>query len=819
MLIKRIKAEHLDCADCVSTLRREILKEKNIESVEISSETDEIVLTARGNFDEDRIRSLIESMKKNHRFHLENSVETIFEFEDIDCPNCAAKVEQNLNKKEGILHADVDFLSKEIIVRHRKEENSVFDLVSDAVKEVEPDAVVFHRGEDHRKENHHPHEEHHHEHHHEHCHDEHDHHDHHGHDHCECDDEHCTCQENHVHSKSSSSKKSVLPYIAMSLGIALSVAASVFQFMDRYFYLRLPFFIVAYLLLAYDLLKSAFNGLRHKDFFNENTLMVIASVGALCIDEGFEAIMVVLLNRIGEYFQDRATENSKKAIEAMMELDCETVTLKDGTIIPVEEVVPGQNIVVRVGEKIPLDGVLLSEEATLDLKSLTGESLPIHLDKDQELLSGAINLERVVEMKVTKPYEESTLSKVKQLIQKANQKKSKSQEFITKFCKYYTPIVMLLAVVVGLVQGFVLKSGVISSLNSVFSIMVIACPCALVISIPLCYFSGIGRSSKDGILVKGGNYLESLVDADTFVFDKTGTLTEGNFIVSKIYSVDGDDDALLKKAARCEIYSNHPIGLSIKEKAGKVEIEENAKIEEISGEGIRFEEDETVVLAGNLKLMKHFEVECPEVDEIGSIVYLAENGIYSGYIVVSDQVKESSKELISRLEAKRYRTCMLTGDSRKVAEAVAGEIGISEVHSQLLPEEKYRILEQIVQNKKGNIVYVGDGINDSPSLALSDVGISLGGIGSDAAKECADIVIMNDDISKISDILFISRYTRKILVENIAFILFIKVLAIVVGAWGILGSYAMLLSIFSDVGVCLLSILNTIRILKVRIRK
>lgn len=825
MLVKRIRVEHLDCADCASSLRRELLKENNIESIDLSPETGEIVLTSRGNIDEDRIRSLIESVKKNHRFHLENSVEMIFEFEDIDCPNCAAKVEENLNKKEGILHADVDFLNKEITIRCRKEETSVFERVSDAVKEVEPDAVVFRQGEKHRKET--EHETHAHSHEHDHCDLHHEHHHdcnhEHAHDH-DPDDEPCAChankeeREEHVVSESSR-KKSVFPMIAMLTGIALGVVASVFQFMDRYFYLRLPFFIAAYLLLAYDLLKSAFNGIRHKDFFNENTLMVIASVGALCIDEGFEAIMVVLLNRVGEYFQDRATENSKKAIEAMMELDCETVTLKDGNVVPVEEVTPGQTVVVRVGEKIPLDGILLSEEATLDLKSLTGESLPVHLDQNQELLSGAINLERVVEMKVTKPYEESTLSKVKQLIQKANQKKSKSQEFITKFCKYYTPIVMLLAVAVGLIQGFALKSGAVASLNSVFSIMVIACPCALVISIPLCYFSGIGRSSKEGILVKGGNYLEALVNADTFVFDKTGTLTEGNFVVSKVFSMEGDAEALLKKAARCEIYSNHPIGLSIKEKAGKVEIDENAKVEEISGEGIRLEEGENVILAGNLKLMRHFQVACPEVDEIGSIVYLAENGVYSGYIVVSDQVKAESKELISRLKARHYRTCMLTGDSRKVAEAVAGEIGIEEVHSQLLPEEKYQILEQIVQNKKGNVVYVGDGINDSPSLALSDVGISLGGIGSDAAKECADIVIMNDDISKISDILFFSRYTRKILVENIAFILFVKVLAIVIGAWGILGSYAMLLSIFSDVGVCLLTILNTIRILKVKKRR
>lgn len=800
-LVKRYKISDNSCNECLEHLLEEVSSLEGIIDVKLDLDEKEIIVKSCKSLDEEKISNILINQKKYHEAHKSNLIEEEFFFEEIDCPNCAAKIEEKLNKEERIDQATINFISKKVTIVHSKNDD-ILPLVNQIARTIEKDAVIYRnkglliksvKGSD--KEEHS-------------CQLEDKHHTHHHLDEC-CQNEH----EEHIHGEEK--RKDYKKITSLVTGIVLAISGTILKFTDNLYVLRMILFSISYLLLAYDLLLSAFNGIKNKDFFNENTLMALASLGALIIDEGFEAIMVVLLNAIGEYYQEKASENSKKAIENMMSLDSKYAQIKDGPTVLAEQLTIGQIIVIKPGEKIPVDGKLLNQEALLDMKSLTGESLPVSFKKDDTLLSGSINLDKVVELEVTKEYSESTLSKVKELIQKANDKKSKSQEFITKFAKIYTPIIILVAIVIGLVQGLILRNGLVSSLNSVFSILVIACPCALVISIPLCYFSGIGRASKDGILVKGGNYLEALVNSKSFVFDKTGTLTKGNFEITKVEAISTNKEDLLKKAAMCEVYSSHPIAVSIK-KAYKEEISfpEDFEIEEISGEGIKFTSKSSLLLAGNEKLLNRFNISFTPSSDIGSIVYVVENNRYLGYIVISDEVKMESKELITYLKNNHYKTYMLSGDNEKIVDNIASYLGIDEKKAKLLPDQKYQYLEEIIKETKGSVVYVGDGINDSPSLSLSDVGISLGGIGSDVAKECADVVIMNDDISKIKNILLISKKTRKIMIENIIFILFIKLLAIIIGSSGILGQYAMLLSLFSDVGVSLLAILNTTRILK-----
>lgn len=778
-LIKRFNVDILSNEDKIDVLLNKLKENEKI--IEVKLENKQIIVKSLEDV-QDEVNQIINNIDLN-----DNLIVKEFYFDGIDCPNCANKVETHLKKQKYFNDVNLSFINKKIVVKCNKELDAL-KILSEEISKIEKDATIFSNKPNFFGMKH---EEHHHEHHH------------HEHDHSHCE-------------KGCNVKKKKVNYrlILLIVGLMFGAFASTLQFLNYWFVMRTICFIIAYLLLAYDLLIKAFMGIKNKDFFNENTLMVIASIGALCIDEGFEGIMVVLLNRIGEYYQNKATERSKKAIQDMIELEESEVTLKGGKIIPIEDVKIGDIIVVKVGEKIPVDGKLLSNNAILDMKSLTGESYPVNKIENEEVLSGSINKERVIEIEATKIYDDSTVNKVKKLIESANDKKSKTQEFIAKFAKVYTPIIIFLAVAIGLIQGFVFEKPITNCLNSVFSILVIACPCALVISIPLCYFSGIGRSSKEGILVKGGNYLDAIVKANMFVFDKTGTLTKGNFVVSKIVSIDISKDELLEKASCCEIYSTHPIGVSIKNHYGKkIEISDDTVIEEITGEGVVLTKKDNILLAGNAKLMERYNIKVDNVNDVGSIVYLVEDGKYLGYIVVSDQIKEESKPLVTWLKKHKYQTCMLTGDNKQVALDVSNKLCLDNVYYKLLPEDKFNLLKEMIDNKN-KAVYVGDGINDSPSLALSDVGISLGGIGADIAKESADVVIMNDDISKIKTFINIGSLTRKIMIQNIVMILMIKLIAIVIGALGILGSYAMFLSIFSDVGVCLLAILNTLRIMK-----
>ena len=814
---KNIHVNELECPKCAENIIENLEGLDFIQEININYDTKDIIITSKDELDDDQINLVLEACLLNghcdeHPFnHLQDVITEEYNFEDIDCANCAAKVERALNKDENIINAKVNFINKKIIITHMNNVE-VYDVVSKIVGRVEHGATVSKIDEDDDHERHH---EHHHHHHHHHecdcdeCHHDHEHHDHEHHD---------------INIFKNKKISKTISLVLLIIGICCFLAAHILEQFDvaGTEVLRIVLALVGYVFIGYEIIIKSILSIIHGDIFNENTLMLIASVGALCIREFFEGTMVLLLYRIGEYFQDRATENSKNAIKELMEIKVDKVTLSNGTIKNVKDVNVGEIISIRVGERIPLDGVLKNNDTNLDMKTLTGESMPTHVNVGEEILSGSINLSKVIEVEVTKKDSESTLTKVRKLVEEANNKKSKTEQFITKFARIYTPVILLIAVAVFLIQFLIVKEDIVNTLNNVFTILVISCPCALVISIPLAYFAGIGACSANGILVKGGNYLEALTKGKYFVFDKTGTITKGNFKVSEVKALNGmSKDEMLEIVARAEQYSLHPIAKSIEDSYGKPVATENLVAEEYPGAGVKVVIDEKLVLVGNENLMQQFNIAFEKTNSIGTVLYLSIDNKYYGYIVIRDEVKSESKDVISYLNNKQITTVMLTGDRDEVASFVAKEVGFKEYKSKLLPENKYDYLTSLINNKDGKVVYVGDGINDTPSLSIADVGIAMGGAGSDSAKECADVVIMNDDLNKIVTSIDIAKYTRKIIIENVIFILFIKLLALLVGAIPqlSLGKFGMVFAIFADVGVCLLAILNVLRILKFKKHK
>ena len=493
-----------------------------------------------------------------------------------------------------------------------------------------------------------------------------------------------------------------------------------------------------------------------------------------------------------------------------------------------KEVKVGEIVTVKVGERIPLDGIVKEGETNLDMKSLTGESMPVYTKEGEEILSGSINLSRVIDIEVTKRDNESTITKVLKLVEEASKKKSKSEKFITKFARIYTPCILLIAICVGLIQWLFMSIEVKDIFINVFTILVISCPCALVISVPLGYFAGIGCASKFGILVKGGNYLEALTKTEMIVFDKTGTITKGNFKVLSVNPVEGKNkEEILKVISYVESYSTHPIAESIKKEYGMTILDDsiseekartNDLIEEISGKGLRMIKNGKEIIVGNEELLKDFNIKFKKCDEIGTIIYLAIDKEYYGNIVIGDEIKPEAYSLFKKLSNTNYKKIMLSGDSKEVCEDISKKLNLDESYSKLLPNEKYEKLQDIISRKKGTVVYVGDGINDTPAIKLADVGIAMGALGSDSAKEASDIVIMNDDINKVYDSIKIAKYTKYIVVENIILALTIKLAALIIGILGILKSFGMIIAIFADVGICIIAILNVMRILKYKVK-
>ena len=580
-------------------------------------------------------------------------------------------------------------------------------------------------------------------------------------------------------------------------------------------------YIISYIIVGFEIVKKAVRNIFRGKVFDENFLMTVATIGAFCIGEFPEAVAVMLFYQIGELFQSYAVDKSRKSISNLMDIRPDYANVeRDGKIQKVdpEDVKIGEIIIVKPGEKIPLDGCVVEGKSSLDTKALTGESLPREILEGEEVLSGCINLNGLIKVEVTKEFGESTVSKILDLVENASSKKSKSENFITKFAAYYTPIVVIIAVILAIVPPLVIENAVFSDwLYRALSFLVVSCPCALVISIPLSFFGGIGGASKMGVLIKGSNYLEALANTEIVVFDKTGTLTEGVFEVQKVKAIDISVEELLKLTAYAENYSNHPISLSVK-KAYNKEIDEKqiVKTQELSGRGIVATIGNKEILVGNEKLMKEKQINFEKCYDIGTILYVAIDKKYAGYILISDRIKEDSVKAISNLKKNNVKqTVMLTGDRKDVGERVAKQLGIDKVYTELLPDGKVEKVEELLKEKseKGKLAFVGDGINDAPVLAISDIGIAMGGLGSDAAIEAADVVLMTDEPSKIVNAIKLSKKTMRIVKENIIFAILVKVIVLILSALGISTMWE---AVFADVGVSILAIINALRVLRVK---
>lgn len=607
--------------------------------------------------------------------------------------------------------------------------------------------------------------------------------------------------------------------------IIAAVLIVVFSLLPAEGYLRFVLFMIPYLVIGYDILNKAFKGILNKQVFDENFLMAVATVGAILLGDYSEGVAVMLFYQIGELFQSYAVGKSRRNISELMDIRPDYANIeKDGTLEQVDpdEVEIGTIIVVQPGEKVPIDGVITEGTSTLNTSALTGESLPRDAKAGDEVISGCINMTGLLKIRTTKEFGESTVSKILELVENSSSRKSKSENFISKFAKYYTPAVCYGALALAFIPPIVLlimgKPAIWGDwIYRALTFLVISCPCALVISIPLSFFAGIGGASNQGILVKGSNYLETLAQTKYVVFDKTGTMTQGVFEVSGIHHNEMPDEKLLEYAALAECSSSHPISKSLQKAYGKpIDRNRVTDIEEISGNGVIAKVDGISVAAGNTKLMNRLGIAYQDCHHVGTVVHMAIDGKYAGHILISDIIKPHAKEAIAELKkAGISKTVMLTGDSKRVADQVAEELGIQEVYSELLPADKVSRVEELLNQKseKDKLAFVGDGINDAPVLSRADIGIAMGALGSDAAIEAADIVLMDDDPLKISKAIKIARKCIRIVYENIYFAIGIKILCLILGALGIANMWA---AIFADVGVMILAVLNAIRTLFVK---
>lgn len=734
----------------------------------------------------------------------------------LDCANCANKIETKVNKINGVKEATVNF-STTLLIAEIKEESlkdEIINEIKSIVKKLEPDVKVEEKLNNKVIKN----------------------------TTSECKGSCCStsfengevkkCTEktkinknethNHTHSNGlSENNAGVIEYIKenimLIIGTLIYLVALAYNGNNNSVYIIL--FIASYLVIGGEVILTALKNITNGEIFDENFLMSIATIGAFFIGEYPEAVAVMLFYQIGEVFQGYAVNKSRKSISSLMNIRADYANvLRSNNEVKVspEDVSLNEVILIKPGERVPLDGVVLNGESFLDTSALTGESVPREIKAGDEILSGEINNSGVLKVRVTKEYGESTVARILELVENASNKKAPTEKFITKFSKIYTPIVVLVAVLVAIIPPIFIKGAVFSEwLYKALSLLVVSCPCALVVSIPLGFFSGIGAASKKGVLVKGGNYLEALKESEIIVFDKTGTLTKGVFKVTSINAKNISKDELLEITALGEANSNHPIAVSIAEAYGKkINKNEIESYKEVAGHGVEAIIRGKNVLLGNSKLMIKNNIFYDKVNTIGTIVHIAINSEYKGNIIISDEIKENVKEAIVELKnAGIKKTVMLTGDSKEVAEKVANDIGIDEVYSELLPSDKVNKLEEVLNKKVGNgkVLFVGDGINDAPVLARADIGIAMGGVGSDAAIEAADVVLMKDKIESISDAIRISRKTNKILWQNIIFSLFIKVAVMILVVAGLTNMWA---AVFADVGVTLLAVLNSMRIIR-----
>lgn len=698
----------------------------------------------------------------------------------LNCAGCAAKIEGKVNQIEDISEANLNFSTSTLVVEPKNDMpfKHFNELIEKIVYKIEPDVNVINLNE-YVAEN---------------------------------GNKEIEQKEEKMINKSKIARITIGAIIFI-VSLLIKVPSNV----------EIPMFLVSYLLIGGDVLFSAIKNIAKGQIFDEKFLMVIATFGAFSIGELSEAVAVMLFYQIGENFQDFAVNRSRKSITDLMDIRPEKANLKVGESIKEvspEKVKVDDIIVVKPGEKVPLDGEVIEGKSMIDTSALTGESVPRSIEKGNEVLSGSINKNGMLTIKVTKNFSESAVSKILDLVENAGAKKAKTEQFITKFARYYTPIVVISAVLLAVVPPLVIKEAMFSEwFRRALVFLVVSCPCALVVSVPLGFFGGIGCASKNGILVKGGNYLEALNSVDTVVFDKTGTLTKGTFDVTDIKPAKGiSEEELLKYAAYSESYSNHPIAKSIIRSFGK-KIDKSVIKDymEVAGNGIKVTIDGKEVLSGNSKLMNKYNIDFNNCEQVGTVVYVSVDKKYIGSILISDTVKLDSKKAIKELKSIGVKNnVMLTGDSKSVGEKVAKELGLDNVYTELLPQDKVTILERLINksSKNSKTAFVGDGVNDAPVLARADVGIAMGGVGSDAAIEAADVVLMTDEPSKLGVAIKIAKNTRRIVSQNIIFALAVKIIVLVLATIG-LGN--MWMAVFADVGVALLAVLNSMRVLKTRV--
>ena len=694
---------------------------------------------------------------------MENKEELQLTLEGLNCANCARKIEEKVGKMEGVKESNLNFTTTTLNVkleRKVKEEHAINEIKK-IVEALEPHVKV----------------------------------------------------EKKVSGKTNVQRAKFEVKPTLIIGTILYLIAVIGDFKGA---LALILFVASYLLIGGKVVLTAIKNIARGQLFDENFLMTVATIGAFSISEYPEAVAVMLFYEIGETIQGYAVNKSRSSISSLMDIRADYANIiidgKEKKVSP-ETVKVEDIILVKPGEKIPLDGIVVEGESFVDTSALTGESVPRKIAVNDEILSGGINTNGVLKVKVTKKFGESTVSRILEMVENAANKKANTEKFITKFAKVYTPIVVALAILIAVVPSIFIKDALFSTwLYRALVFLVVSCPCALVVSVPLGFFAGIGGASKKGVLVKGSNYLELLKDLETVVFDKTGTLTEGVFTVTEINTNNIQKEKLIEIAAMAESFSNHPIAISIIKEYGKeIDKEVIKEYEEIAGHGIKAVINNEEVLIGNAKLMNQFNISYNEVDSIGTVVYCAINGEFKGSIVISDKIKENAAEALINLKAAGVKkTVMLTGDNKKTAEKVGEKVNIDEVHSELLPLGKVKEVEKLLKasNKNGRLAFVGDGVNDAPVLARADIGIAMGGIGSDAAIEAADVVLMKDDINALVDAINVSKKTNKILWQNIIFALGVKVIVMVLGTFGIANMWT---AVFADVGVTIIAIINSTR--------
>ena len=786
LMKKELMLGGLTCAHCAETIGEVVKNINGVQRSHMNFVSKKLILEIDSCYDEDEVIKeviqLIDSIEPGLDIQVVTSKQKKVNKEDIilgglTCAHCAEVIGDRVQSIDGVKNSHLNFVNKKLTLEIDSDINKdkVINSVIELIDSIEPglDIQVQNKSES-------------------------------------------TKEIKKVEKKKDNSKKDLFKIIAGVLVFIFAFYQEATGIESRY---SLIVFMVSYILVGGDVLYKALKNIKNGRIFDENFLMTVATVGAISIGEPSEAVGVMLFYKIGEYLQELAVGKSRKSISDLMQIRPDVANLKVGNSLKVvdpEEVEIGDYIVVKPGEKVPLDGLVVEGNSMVDTSALTGESVLRTVNKGDELLSGFINKNALLTVQVTKDFSESTVSKILDMVENASSKKSKTENFISVFSRYYTPIVVTLAALLAILPPVFIKGALFSEwIHRGLIFLVVSCPCALVLSIPLSYFSGIGVASKHGILIKGSNYLEALRYVDTVVFDKTGTLTEGVFDVVKVKSVGVSEDELMKFASIAEANSNHPIAKSILKYYDKqIDLNKIEEYEEIAAHGIKAKYENSTVLAGNEKLMKTNNIKIERSTEIGTIVYVAVNNKFVGYIVIADKIKEDSKDAIKKIKEQGIKkTVMLTGDNKDVADSVAKRLKLDKVFSNLLPNEKVEKIEELYlsRSEKEKIAFVGDGINDAPVLARVDVGIAMGGLGSDAAIEAADIVIMTDEPSKIAEGIKISKKTYKIVWQNIIFALAVKVIVLILGAAGMASMWE---AVFADVGVALIAVLNAMRIMK-----